>query len=67
MGRGFAQPQSGSARSVSRRTDAGFARRNRTLSGSGMRHRTLNCIALHKIDMIGVFTLRARRSGIPML
>jgi hypothetical protein len=36
---------------------AGFALRNHTLSGYGMRHCTLNCIALQKIDMIGVLTV----------
>ena len=40
-----------------------FRARNRTPSGSGMRHRTLNCIALHKIDMIGVLTVRCPENG----
>ncbi len=40
-----------------------FRARNRTPSGSGMRHCTLNCIALHKIDMIGVLSVRCPENG----
>ena len=63
MGEGFWPNQKAAPRGLPRTEMLEFRARNRTPSGSGMRHCTLNCIALHKIDMIGVLSVRCPENG----